>query len=72
MGIATFEGVVVEHGQIQLKNAVRLSEKTKVYVIVPDVQISQTARVFSPRLAHPEQIVDFELEVIEESPDASV
>ena len=66
MSVATFEGVVVEHGQIQLKDAVRLPEKTKVYVIVPDVQISQTARVFSPRLAHPEQMVDFELEVIEE------
>jgi hypothetical protein len=72
MGIATFEGVVVEHGQIQLKGAIRLPEKTKVYVIVPDIQINQTARVFSPRLVHPEQIVDFELEVIEESPDASV
>jgi len=71
MGIATFEGVV-EHGQIRLKDAVRLPEKTKVYVLVPDIQISRAARVFSPRLVDPEQIVDFELEVIEGSSDAGV
>ena len=68
MGIVTFEGVV-EHGQIRLRDDVRLPEKAKVYVIIPDVQISPSARVFSPRLAYPEQAVDFEMEVIKESPD---
>jgi hypothetical protein len=71
MGILTFEGVV-EHGQIRLKAGVCLPEKARVYVIIPDIQIERGARVFSPRLAHPEQAMDFELEVIEESPDASV
>jgi len=70
MGIVAFEGVV-EHGQIRLKAGVRLPEKTEVYVIVPDVQIKRDARIFSPRLVHPEQVADFELEVIEPS-DASV
>ena len=71
MGIVTLEGVV-EHGQIRLKDDIRLPEKTKVYVIVPDIQIKRGARIFSPRLAHPEQAGDFEMEVIVESPDASV
>ncbi len=71
MGVVTLEGIV-KHGQIQLKTNVRLPEQTKVYVVVPDVQIEQRARIFSPRLAHPEQAVDFEMQVIEESPDASV
>ena len=71
MGVATFEGVV-EQGQIRLEADVRLPEKAKVYVIVPDVQIERSAQVFSPRLARPEQAADFLLEVIEETPDASV
>jgi len=71
MGIVAYEGVV-EHGQIRLKAGVRLPEKTQVYVIVPDVQIKQSARISSPRLAHPERVADFELEVIEEPSDASV
>ena len=71
MGIVTFEGVV-EHGQIRLKPSIRLPEKAKVYVIIPDIQIEREARIFSPRLAHPAQAADFELEVIEGSFDASV
>jgi hypothetical protein len=71
MSIVTLEGVV-EHGQIRLKDDIRLPDKTKVYVIVPDIQIKRDARIFSPRLVHPEQAADFEMEVIEESPDASV
>ena len=71
MGVATFEGVV-EQGRIHLKTGVRLPDKTKVYVIVPDIHIERSAYIFSPRLAHPEQAADFELEVIEESPDAGV
>ena len=69
MGIVTLEGVV-EQGQIRLKDDIRLPEKTKVYVIVPDIQIKRGARIFSPRLARPDQAVDFEMEVLEESSDA--
>lgn len=71
MGVATFEGVV-EEGKIRLKTGIRLPDKTKVYVIVPDIQIERGAKFFSPRLAHPEQAADFELEVVEESPDAGI
>ena len=69
MSVATFEGVV-EGGRIRLKTSVRLPDNTKVYVVVPAIQIKRSAYIFSPRLAHPEQAADFELEVIEESPDA--
>jgi hypothetical protein len=69
--IVTIEGVV-EHGQIRLKNDVHLPDNTKVYVVVPDMQVQQTAYILSPRLAHPEQAADFKLEVIEEPVDADV
>ena len=69
MGVVTLEGVV-EQGQIKLTSNVRLPEQTKVYIVVPDMQIAQTVHVHSPRLAHPEQITDFEMEVVESSPNA--
>jgi hypothetical protein len=71
MGIVTYEGIV-EHGQIRLKTNVRLPEKTMVYIIVPDMQIERIVHIASPRLAHPEQTVDFKLEVVEESSNASL
>ena len=66
MSAATFEGVV-EQGQIKLDSDVRLPEGTKVYVVVPGIEIDVSRKVFlhSPRLARPEQAADFELEVIE-------
>jgi hypothetical protein len=42
VSIVTIEGVV-EHGQIRLKNDVHLPDNTQVYVIVPDMQVQQTA-----------------------------
>jgi hypothetical protein len=71
MSVITFEGVV-EQGKIRLKANIQLPDNTKVYVVVPDVQIQQAARVLSPRLAHPEQAADFKMEVIEESADADL
>jgi hypothetical protein len=71
MSIVTIEGVV-EHGQIRLKNDVQLPDNTKVYVVVPNMQVEQIAYIVSPRLAHPEQVADFALEVTEEAADASV
>ena len=68
MSVITFEGVV-EDGKIHLKTNIQLPDNTKVYVIVPDVQIQQAARVLSPRLAHSEQVADFKMEVVEESAD---
>jgi len=69
MSIAALEGFV-EKGQIRLKADVRLPDHTKVYVIVPDLEVRPVFHIFSPRLAHPEQAADFE--VIEVTPDAGI
>lgn len=71
MSVTTIEAVV-ENGQIRLPSSVRLPEKTKVYVLIPDVRVSSVSYVGSPRLAHPEQAADFEKKVVEESSDASI
>lgn len=71
MGVTTIEGVV-ENGQIRLPAAVRLPERTKVYVIIPEVEVQTVAYIGSPRLVHPEQAVDFVKEVIEEPSDGDL
>ena len=65
MSVTTFEGVV-ENGRIRLLPDIQLPDNTKVYVIVPEIQIEQVVKIFSPRLLHPEQVADFKLEVFEE------
>ncbi len=64
MSITTYEGVV-EKGKIRLKPGVKLPEKAKVYVIVPDlpVQKKKTARVLTPRLAQRKQASEFKMKV---------
>ncbi len=62
MSILTLE-CVVDQGQIRLPANVRLPEHTRVYVLVPDVQIEAVARVASPRLAHRADVADFAMEV---------
>ena len=65
MSTTTFEGVV-ERGQIKLESDIHLPDGTKVYVVVPDLGIgAKRVYLYSPRLAHPEQAADFELEIIE-------
>ena len=71
MSVTTFEAIV-ENGQIKLLNAFRLPEKTRVYVVVPSVEVRPALLIGSPRLAHPEQVVDFIKEVIEEPNDAGI
>ena len=71
MSILTLEGII-EHGQIRLKTHVSLPDNTKVYIIVPGTEVAQDACIFSPRLAYPEQVADFKMEVVEEDSDASV
>lgn len=71
MSVTTIEGVV-ENGQIRLPTSVRLPEKAKVYVVVPDVEVPSIVYVGSPRLVHPEQAADFRKEIIEENRDASL
>jgi hypothetical protein len=65
MGVVTLEGII-EGGQVRITSDVRLPDKIKVYVVIPGIQIERVAHVFTPRLAHPEQAVDFELEIVEE------
>jgi hypothetical protein len=71
MGVTTIEGVV-ENGRIRLPAAVRLPERTKVYVVIPDVEVQTVAYIGSPRLVYPEQAVDFVKEVIEEPSDGDL
>ncbi len=71
MSVITLEAIV-EHGQIKLSGNVHLPENTRVYVIVPSEQMEHAARVVSPRLAHPDQAADFEMQVVEETPHAGV
>ena len=71
MKVTAFEGVV-ENGQIRLPTDVRLPDKAKVYVVVPDVEVKPIACIGSPRLVHPEQLADFKKEVVEESHDAGL
>ncbi len=71
MGVVTLEGVV-EQGQIRLKSELRLPDNTKVYVVIPGIQVQQMAYIFTPRLAHPEQVADFKLEIIEEPQHAGL
>jgi hypothetical protein len=71
MAVLTFEGIV-ENGQIRIQAHVTLPEHTKVYVVIPDVEISAQAHVYSPRLAHPEQAADFPKQIIEVSADAEL
>lgn len=69
MSITTIEAVV-ENGQIRLPSGIRLPDKAKVYVLIPDVRVTPVSYIGSPRLAHPEQAQDFQKEVVEESSDA--
>ena len=71
MSVITLEGVIND-GQVKLKGNIRLPDNTRVYVVVPDIQIEEVAYIYSPRLAHPEQAADFKMEVFEGSSDASL
>ena len=65
MSIITLEGIVQE-GQIRLKTDFHLPDKTKVYVVVPDIQVEKHAHIFTPRLANSEQAIDFKMQVTQE------
>ena len=71
MSIMTLEGIT-EQGHIKLKTDVRLPDNIRVYVVVPDVEIERRAHIHSPRLAHPEQAVDFKMDVTEEASGAEL
>lgn len=69
--MTAIEGVV-ENGKIRLRENVTLAEKTRVFVIVPDMAAAPQARVRTPRLAHREQAVDFRKQVVEIPADAKL
>ena len=69
MAVSTFEGIV-ENGQIKLRGDVRLPEKARVYIVIPDQEAIPKARIYSPRLANAEQSVDFVKQVMEETNNA--
>jgi hypothetical protein len=66
MKTVTYEATV-ENGQIKLPAAVHLPDHTKVFVVVPGVEVVPPTRINSPRLAHPQQASDFVKEVVKES-----
>jgi len=49
MSIITLKGIVQE-GQIRLKSDLRLPDKIKVCVVVPNIQVQKYVHIFSPRL----------------------
>ncbi len=71
MKVATYEGIV-EGGSVRLPEEVKLPENTKVYIVLPDDELQRVVHLRSPRLVHPEQAIDFKLEVIEEGTDAGL
>jgi hypothetical protein len=69
--LATYEGVV-ENGHVTLPSDVDIPDDTRVYVLVPDVNIQRTLQILSPRLLDQGQAKDFVKEVVEETPDANL
>ena len=64
MSIVALEGVV-KHGQIRLKNYIRLPENATVYVVIPGGPV-EPAHIYSPHLADSTLAQDFKMEVSEE------
>ena len=69
--IQTYEAVYVD-GIIRLPADVRLPERTKVYVVVPNEIAKPTYKISSPHLVHSEQATDFVKELVEEGLDAEL
>jgi hypothetical protein len=63
---------VIEHGELKLTAPVPLPDHTKVSVVISDLRHEPSARLVSPRLAHPEQVADFQMEISEDPNDADV
>jgi hypothetical protein len=66
MSVSTVEGYV-ENGQIRLVGDVKLPEKAKVYVVIPDVSMFKgPIRILSPHLAHREDLAKFHVQMVED------
>lgn len=64
MEIISFEGEI-NSGQIKLPPNLNIPDKTKVYIIIPNIKIKNKAFIDSPRLTNPKQAADFKKEIIE-------
>jgi hypothetical protein len=62
MQTTTIEGFV-KNGQIKLTEDFKLTEMTRVYVVIP-MNTSQK-RIMSPRLVDKSKLADFEREIID-------
>jgi hypothetical protein len=71
MSVQAYEGIV-ENGRIKLADDAVLPEHTRVYVVVSQWGDEAKARIYSPRLAHPEQAGEFAKQVIEMRDDAGI
>jgi hypothetical protein len=71
MSLPAIEGVV-ENGAIRLQKGVQLPERTKVFVIVAEPDVCPSARIWSPRLANPEQAAEFRKQVLEAPTNAKI
>lgn len=60
----TYQASVV-NGVIHLPAEVHLPDNTKVLVVVPQQQQTVLHRIMSPRLANPDDLIDFQMEVRE-------
>jgi len=71
MSVVAVEGIV-NRGLVRLPADLKLPENTKVYVVVPIQAASPRTHIVSPRLKHPQDANDFQMEIIEEPADAAL
>jgi hypothetical protein len=71
MKVTTYEGTV-QDGCVMLPDDARIPDKTRVYVVIPATNDSESVRIMSPRLVHRDEVVDFMMQVEREGDDARV
>ena len=71
MSVLTLEGVV-ESGRIRLMSSLRLPEKERVFVVIPEMSENPVDYLHTPRLRHPEQTIYFRLDITEDQPNAGI
>lgn len=69
--LATYEGIV-ENGKVKLPADAGIPEKTRVFVLIPTIEIQSGSNIASPRLVNPEQAKDFEKQIVEDTNDATL
>jgi hypothetical protein len=69
MKVTTYEGTV-QDGRVILPDDAGIPDKTRVYVVIPATNDSESVRIMSPRLVHRDEVVDFIMQVEREGDDA--